>query len=132
MSSPYQYNLDVAYSNDIEYRQCIRRLFCMIPKENNDDEFMDEITRDENNYDDETAKKALDYVYDHTQRHPLFMKLYEMAAGHMLSLDNTIGLSVLCSYDYLHLFHKCIQCFMTEPEAFNKTHPSYIKIKDAL
>jgi hypothetical protein len=130
--SPYLYMFDVSYNTDFEYRQCIRNVFCMIPKENSDDDEIDDITRDENNYDEDNAQKALDYVYDNTSKHPLFMKLYEKAAGHMLSLDKTIGLSVLCSYDYLHLFHKCIHCFMTEPETFSETHPYYTKMNNAL
>ena len=127
----YLYNVDVNYNTNTEYRECLRKVFCMIPAEDSDDE-IDEVTRDENNYDEYHAKKALDFIYENTNNHPLFMKLYEQAAGHMLSLDKTIGLSVLCSYDYLHLFHKCVQCFMSDPETLTETHPSYIKIKNAL
>jgi hypothetical protein len=136
--------VDVNYNTDIEYRICIRQVFCMIPsddsdaeidaatRDDNNDDGIDAVTRDENDYDEVSARKALDYIYENTNEHPLFMKLYEQAAGHMLSLDKTIGLSVLCSYDYLHLFHKCIQCFMSNTDTFTEIHPSYVKIKNAL
>jgi len=128
---PYQHTLDIVYINDMQYRQCLRDVFCMIPHDDSDDE-IDEITRDENNYDEENAKKALDYIYCNTNEHPLFNHLYKKAASHMLSLDESIGLSVLCSYDYLQMFHKCVQCFMNERDNFNDMNPSYVKLNNAL
>ena len=128
---PYQYTLDIVYINDMEYRQCLRNVFCMISPDDSDVD-IDEITRDENNYDEENAKKALDYIYCNTNDHPLFLYLYKKAASQMLSLDEGIGLSVLCSYDYLQMFHKCFQCFMIERETFNDTHPYYLRLKNAL
>jgi hypothetical protein len=131
MDSPYQYTLDIIYHNNEEYRQCLRRLFCMIPKEDSDDD-LDDVTKDENNYDDEHAVKALDYLYDSTSHHPLFNHLYERAAGLMFSMDKSVGMSVLCSYDYLGFYHKCIQCFLKTPDEFNEQNEHYLSLKNAL
>lgn len=131
MNLPYQYTLDIIYHNNEEYRQCLRQLFCMIPKEESDDD-LDDVTKDENNYDDEHAVKALDFLYEHTSEHPLFNHLYERAAGVMFSVDKSIGLSVLCSYDYLGFYHKCVQCFLKTPNEFHEQNEHYISLKKAL
>jgi len=115
----YQYHIrDVEYNDDLEYRNWLRKLFCMIPPKDLDTD-LDEITMDENNYDEEAAKKAMEYLYKKTNKHPIFRILYEKAAGCMLSLDPEIGLAVLFSYDYMAMFHKCIQIFFELPAEFN-------------
>jgi hypothetical protein len=131
MNLPYNHNLDVAYENDFQYRSCLRELFCMVPKEDSDDS-LDEITLDENNYDEESAEKALNYVYKKTEHHPLFNHLYNKAALLMFSMDNNIGLSVLFSYDYLQMFHKCLYCFIEKPNEFNENSEPYRKLSQAL
>lgn len=119
----YLYYLDIQYENDFQYRKCLRNVFCMISRESLDKD-LDEVTMDENNYDEEKSKKAMDYVYSRTTNHPLFNHLYEKAAALMFSVDKSIGLCVLFSYDYLHCFHNCLKCFFQEPEQFNeKSHP---------
>jgi hypothetical protein len=119
----YLYYLDIQYENDLQYRKCLRSLFCMISHESLDKD-LDEVTMDENNYDEEKSKKAMDYVYSRTTNHPLFNHLYEKAAALMFSVDKSIGLCVLFSYDYLQCFHNCLKCFFQEPEQFNeKSHP---------
>ena len=71
--TPYQYQLkDVQYDNDVGYRSCMRRLFCMITPQDLDKD-LDEITMDENNYDEESAKKGMNFIYKRTHTHPLFM-----------------------------------------------------------
>ena len=105
------------YSNNTEYRQCIRSVFNMnaevynnninkLETENN--ETLDDETRDEISYDDNTANKTLDYVFELTNLHPLFNTLYLSAAAKMISTDPSIGIAVLFSYDYFEEFHKCI------------------------
>ena len=131
MESPYEITLDVTYNNDFEYRQCLRCIFCMIPGEDNDDG-LDEITCDENDYDELAARKAMNYVYENTSEHPLFIHLYEKAASHMLSLDRNIGLAVLFSYDYLQLFHKCIQSYFQQSDSFDEMNADYQRIKVAI
>lgn len=121
----YQYHIrGVEYYNDLEYRKWLRNLFCMTqPKDLDAD--LDEITIDENNYDEEAAKKAMDFIYEKTNKHPLFRMLYEKAAGCMLSMDHEIGLAVLFSYDYMAMFHKCIQRFFDLPDEFNEECNEY-------
>jgi hypothetical protein len=131
METPYEITLDISYNNDVEYRECLRCIFCMIPSEDSDDS-IDDITRDENDYDELAARRAMDYVYENTSKHPLFMHLYEKAASHMLSLDKTIGLAVLFSYDYLQSFHKCIQSYFQQRESFDEMNVNYLRIKEEI
>ena len=49
--------------------------FCMVSRESLDKD-LDEITLDENNYDEEKSKKTMDYVYRKTTKHPLKHKLF--------------------------------------------------------
>ena len=121
----YQYHIrDVEYYDDLEYRKWLRKLFCMTPPKDLDTD-LDEITMDENNYDEEAAKKAMDSIYENTHKHPVFRILYEKAAGCMLSMDNEIGLAVLFSYDYMAMFHKCIQRFFESSDEFNEECNEY-------
>tara|TARA_B100000900_G_C20511094_1_gene688023 strand:+ start:432 stop:773 length:342 start_codon:yes stop_codon:yes gene_type:complete len=71
-------------------------------------EEFDEETRDEIEYDDESAKKMMDYILENTKDMIIFKTLYEKAASKMLSIDIDIGMTILFSYDYLPLFHKCL------------------------
>jgi hypothetical protein len=118
---PSSYNTsekNMSYSNDFEYRACLRRLFCMTSP--TIDEDIDEISRDEQDFDMDTTTKILDYVYETTSNHPAFQELYDIAASKMISMDRSIGLSVLFSYDYFALFHGCLCSFYENPSAFNK------------
>lgn len=119
--APTTYNTsekNMSYSNDFEYRACLRRLFCMTSP--TIDEDIDEISRDEQDFDMDTTTKILDYVYETTSNHPAFQELYDIAASKMISMDRSIGLSVLFSYDYFALFHGCLCSFYENPSAFNK------------
>ena len=114
----------IHYTNDTEFRACLRKLFTM--NENIDDSpYLDEITRDENNYDFESATKAMDFVFENTQLNPLFQQLYDLAAAKMFSLDRSIGLAVLFSYDNLKDFHHCLWDFFTNKDSFNENSDSY-------
>ena len=124
MDVPYKYFLTISYSNNEEYRQCLRNLFSMVPKIDKDLN-LDPISEDEYNYDEESAAKALDFLDEKTKNHPLFIKLYQKAAEKMLSHDISIGLSVLCSYDYLYLFHLCIREFIESPSTFQEHSQSF-------
>jgi hypothetical protein len=113
----------MSYSNDFEYRACLRKLFCM----NRPilDEDIDEISRDEQDFDIESTTKSLDYVYETTFENPAFQELYDIAASKMISMDRSIGLSVLFSYDYFALFHACLCCFYENSAGFSKETESY-------
>ena len=57
-TSVYNTNLShIQYTNDIEYRECLRQVFHMSSMENNEFD-IDPVTHDENNYDSDSATKA--------------------------------------------------------------------------
>jgi hypothetical protein len=97
-----------------------------------DNSDIDEITRDEQDYDEFAASKTMDFVYEKTFEHVLFQELYDIAASKMISMDRSIGLAVLFSYDYMALFHRCLCCYFTKPEDFTETHDSYVSLKKKL
>lgn len=116
-------NKDSNYYNDVSYRQCLRNMFEMneqIPHKE-----IDDITNDENNYDEESMSKSMDIVYEKTKDNILFQNLYQHGAAKMLSLDQEIGMAVLCSYDYFHLFHMCLKDFFHDFVSFNEESESY-------
>ena len=76
-------------------------------------------------YDEEAVQQFMDNVYEKTRICPLFMKLYEKAAGFMFSTDPEIGMTILLGYDYLDAFSPCIECFLKEPATFGETNPQY-------
>ena len=124
-TSVYNTNItQIQYTNDIEYRECMRQIFHMSSIKNNDCD-IDTVTQDENDYDSESTTKAMDYIYHMTKEHILFQKLYDIAASKMLSVDREIGLAVLFSYDYMSLFHDCILSFIKTPDEFNENNASY-------
>jgi hypothetical protein len=102
------------YIDDKSYRHCMRQIFEMTEKE--PDERIDELSNDENNYDEEQMARSMDFIYEKTKNHALFQTLYQHGAAKMFSLNNEIGLAVLCSYDYFHLFHQCLRVFVQENE----------------
>ena len=114
---------DSTYYNDVSYRQCLRNMFEMneqIPHKE-----IDDITNDENNYDEESMSKSMDIVYEKTKDNILFQNLYQHGAAKMFSLDQEIGMAVLCSYDYFHLFHMCLKDFFYDFVSFNEESESY-------
>lgn len=109
-SFSYPTKLTLSYANDYEYRTSIRQLFQM-----NADRYpdvvhsdIDEVSRDELEYDEASADLAMQYIMNNTHDKPLFRSVYEQAASFMFSTDINIGLAVLFSYDYLLLFHECL------------------------
>lgn len=120
---------DSNYNNNATYRQCIRNIFNM--KEQEKDENIDSITNDENNYDEETMARSMDFIYEKTKHHLLFQTLYQHGAARMFSLNNEIGLAVLCSYDYFHLFHLCLRDFVQEYQ-ITETNINYQKLLQKL
>lgn len=108
----YNINKDVYYTNNKEYRQCMRELFNMKCVINPDMEGMDEVTIDELTYDEKTMSVIMDEIYNATKNNDIFNELYDLAAATMFSTDRTIGQAVLLSYDYLCFFHNCLASFL--------------------
>jgi len=107
----YNTNLTVSYQDDFGYRQSVRDVFGMNCSDAIDPDY-DPVTRDELLYEADAMTKGLDYVYARTKDIPEFKKIYEIAAGFMFSVDPNIGLAVIFSYDYFHLFHPCLVDFL--------------------
>jgi hypothetical protein len=128
----YPTNIIIEYTNTTEYRKCIRKLFNMNQKnyenkineiEKHNDEILDDETRDEISYDDDSSKMMLEYLFQKTQHIEEFSELYQKAAARMFSVDETIGQAILFSYDYLYYYHCCLVDFFNG--IFNKNSDSY-------
>ena len=117
MTSVYSYptNLNIQYSDNKEYRKCLRNVFKMNPNNYPDTTTMDldDETEDEMMYDYESAAHTLDYVMENTVNYPEFMTLYEKTGSYMFSTDPNIGLTILFGYDYLDLFHSLLKTIFT-------------------
>jgi len=118
---------NLQYNNDAEYRKTLRRLFCMISPQDIETD-IDVISQDEQDFDPAAAEHMMDYIYDKTKDNETFQQLYDSAASKMISMDRSIGLAVLCSYDYLGLFHKCLCAFFENPDNFNESTDEYVSL----
>lgn len=126
MTYSYPINLNIQYSNNNEYRQCIRQLFHMRSDNFPDTSMLelDDETLDEMMYDDKSANDMMDFVYEHTKSKDEFNVLYNKAASFMFSIDNNIGLTILFGYDYLDLFHSLLKIFFSNPHESTITKSS--------
>ena len=122
--------MDSHYNDDTSYRQCLRKIFQMNEKMPHLE--IDDITNDENNYDEESMSKSMDIIYEKTRDHILFQNLYQHGAAKMFSLDQEIGLAVLCSYDYFHLFHMCLKDSFDNSTTFSEKSESYMFLTNKL
>ena len=127
----YNWSMSPHYNNNIEYRQTIRELFFMKPIPNLDSD-IDDVSRDEMDFDDSCIDRVMEQLFQATREHPLFRELYLLGAARLISEDLTMGQAVLFSYDYLEIFHRCLVCFFREPNDFNENNPLYIELKRKL
>jgi len=131
--SIYQIQHPMQYSNNREYRACLRQVFLMkLSKTIENPDEIDLETLDENHYDEKTVTETLKVLFEVTKDHPLFHELYVSAAHAMLSEEPDLGQVILFSYDYLSLFHPCLACFFVEPENFTETNEFYIALTKKL
>jgi len=131
----YPINCTIKYNNNKDFRSCLRKLFAMDAEKYaekiqvlNSIENLDDETRDEISYDEDASTIMLDYVFDQTKENKLFQKLYDTAALRMFSVDKSIGLAVLFSYDYLKTFHLCLVDYFSSPEKFDEENINYINL----
>jgi hypothetical protein len=114
-----------SYTNTAEYRQVFRSICKMndaiyysdetvnvYMSGNGQDETIDAETLDEYHYDEAAVSRFLDTVSRHTKDVPAFQRLYVAAAALMISEDVEVGMSILCSYDYLCLFYSCYRQYV--------------------
>jgi hypothetical protein len=102
----YHHSLEIVYSDDDEYRDCIRRVFSMDPANCTDD--------DGYVYDDKNVSAGLDEVFTITKDVPEFRDIYLVCAGKMLSTELEIGMALIFSYEYFDLFHLCLADYMRD------------------
>jgi hypothetical protein len=128
-------NLLIEYKDNREYRKILRKLFkmdCSNIAENLENYVIDEESYDEFMFEPECITKTMDVIYEKTKNLILFQVLYDLAAAKMFSIDPSVGLCILFSYDYLYLFHACLCIFYFQNEDFNENCPYYIQLKEKL
>ena len=139
----YPTEFKIQYTNDKEYRAIIRALFKMSSnilawsQSNKDEEDIDEITRDEWDFDQDAITKLFDFIDSATGKEPILVEMYKKAAGFMLSEDPSIGLAVLFSYDYLMDFHPVLcDYFRSDQDGsgdrFDSNLPSVVHLRQKL
>jgi hypothetical protein len=113
----YPIDIIVEYNDTAQFRELIRKVFKMdINKcnkavsdiEQHNNETMDDVTRDEMLYDNESVAEMLEFIMNQTVHVDEFKDLYEKAALRMFSTDLAIGQAILFSYDYFYYFHLCL------------------------
>ena len=127
-----EYNVSnpfIEYKDTREYRETLRQIFYM--KHIEETEY-DEESNDELNYDFEKINNTMENLFQQTKENPLFQTLYDLAAAKMISLDRTIGQSILFSYDFFYLFHACLCVYLTSPEKFTQDCEYYKNLKEKL
>jgi hypothetical protein len=90
MTYTYPFEIDVVYSNDIEYQNCIAN-----------------IIKDYTEW-----HSIIDILYDLiNKKKESFLLLFEqMKKRHILGSSDRNCILLLMSYDYFLEFHKCVQC----------------------
>jgi hypothetical protein len=131
---PY-YNIfveNVKYDTNIEYRTCLQTLCNLRFPEGDFPEDIPPEYRNEMSYDIDSMTLALDFVYKKTKTHPLFQKLYSLGAAQFFTEDDTVGLAIMFSYDYLKYFHPCFTYFLKSPDEFNENMDIYKNLIEEL
>lgn len=108
----YNINLaEIKYSNNTEYRDCLRKAFYMtcdlehLLEENPD---YDDETIDEELYNSEQSSNIINFIYEKTKDNNIFKKIYLHAAAKIISTSPDLGLVILFSYDFFYIFHNCL------------------------
>lgn len=109
MTINYGFEIDPIYTNDAEYRKCIRQLFRMKNVDVEGD--IDDISRDEMDYDEDSINPVMAQLYELTKNNAHFQELYDLAAAKLMSIDRETGQVVLFSFQYMWLYHKCLAAF---------------------
>ena len=125
-------NLLIDYHNNSEYRNILRTVFNMKPNPNTiaiEHEPTDEETEDDFYYNETIIMSEMQLIYEHTEHNVLFQELYDLSAAKMFSVDRTIGVCILFSYDYFYLFHACLCVFLLHPLEFTNLCKYYIQLK---
>jgi hypothetical protein len=129
------------YTTNKEYRDALRVIMNMDPTkmdlESNgssdlDPETLDPETLDEYTFDSDQCSSFLDHVFTMTKDNAAFQLLYQQAASKMISLDASIGLAVLLSYDYLKFFLPCLREYAVSPLTFSEESDTFVSLQKKL
>jgi hypothetical protein len=121
----YNIEIDIDYHDNTSFRKALRDVFNMKCVEDVNNSDLDDVSRDELLYDENTVNNCMTFILETTKNKDYFIKIYEIAAGRVLSTDLGIGLSILFSYDNLKLFHLLLRDFFKDPYNYNDTFDSY-------
>lgn len=113
------------YSTNAEYRSEIRKFFNMDFSQAVLDPQIDEISQDEQLYDEIASKIATDKIFERTKDNPLFQRVYDICAAKFFSTDREIGMVVLCSYDFFWYFKQALEDYDKNPTEFSETSETY-------
>jgi len=116
MEYNYPIHLQIQYTNDDEYRECIVQVF-----------HYDDTAEADDSY----SSKLLDLIFEKTSVH--LKELYEKASAVMMMEDLDIGLAIMFSYDYFSLFHLCLCDYLLinqEEKEDIKKNQYYLQILD--
>lgn len=130
IQSVYNIDTEVNYHDNVGYRQVLRELFNMKIDAIELVDDLDDESRDELLFDEETMSKSMDVLCEQTKDDPCFQELYDLGAARFFSTDRGIGIAVLMSYDYLCFFHDCLVCF--DKGELHNQHPSFLALKEQL
>lgn len=135
MTYSYPTHLNIQYSNNNEYRKCVRQVFKMNKLNFPDTTILelDDETLDEMMYDEKSANDMMDFIFEYTKLKDEFIVLYRQAASFMFSDDINIGLTILFGYDYLDLFHTLLKLVFSNPTESTITQsPEYTRLYNKL
>jgi hypothetical protein len=118
------------YSTNEEYRETLRKFCEMNCIDKNTDIDLDDISRDELLYDEQSIQIKMDEIYEVTKNDLLWIELYELAAAKFFSTNKEIGLAVLFSYHYFPGFYNCWIDYSNN--SWSKTNESYLYLKTLL
>ena len=124
----YNINANIDYSDNTSFRNALRDVFNMKCIEDVNNSELDNETRDELLYDENTVNNCMTFILETTKDNPIFVELYQITAGRVLSTDLGIGLSILFSYDNLKLFHLLLKDFFKDPYNYNKSFDTYTNL----
>lgn len=123
-----QYNTtltNVQYSTDEEYFAFYFQLFS-IPISMDISQICNDESAEQQQFDQRT-NIVLNEIYETTEKHLLFRKIYLASASQFMCEDLKIGLRILFSYSFLHLFHPLL-CDFLEGVEITDENPHYVAL----
>ena len=86
----YNFDLNIQYNNNFEYRNCLRQLFFMDYKLPDNLKDIDAETQDEYNYDEECISSTMSLLFSYTKDNMYFNELYDIIQNTFIIAPNGI------------------------------------------